>query len=199
MQLSWDERYNTPDYVYGKEPNLYFQSFIDSRPPGRILLPGEGEGRNAVYAARSGWTVDACDQSTVARDKALRLASEAGVVIHYSIADLLQWNIPEHTYDAIGLIFIHKSSADRALFYPGLIRGLKPGGFLVLESFSKKQLRNASGGPQDPEMLFSREELERDFRGLEILELYELEQELSEGLLHTGRADSIRMTARKPI
>ncbi len=197
MQQSWDERYSRPEYVYGKEPNLYFKAFIDTHRPGRILLPGEGEGRNAVYAARNGWIVEATDQSPVAREKALNLAAEAGVTITYDLGDLLTLEVPESTYDAIGLIFIHKNSEERVLYYPRLIKGLKPGGFLVLESFNKKQLRNTSGGPQDPAMLFNEGELRRDFKELDILELYELEQVLEEGLLHSGRADSIRMIAQK--
>ena len=76
MQPNWDERYSTPEYIYGKEPNLLFKAFIDSHNPGRVYLPGEGEGRNAVYAARKGWIVDAADQSPNAREKAMKLAAE---------------------------------------------------------------------------------------------------------------------------
>jgi SAM-dependent methyltransferase len=197
MQETWDERYSGPEYIYGKSPNLWFKTFIDGHPPGRILLPGEGEGRNAAYAAAHGWTVDATDQSANAREKAMKLAAKSGVEISYTLGDILALNVAEGAYDAIGLIFIHKSPAERALFYPKLIRGLKPGGIIVLEGFSKKQVRNTSGGPQDPLILLSVEELRHDFRDLEILELYEMEQVLTEGLLHQGKADTVRMTARK--
>jgi ubiquinone/menaquinone biosynthesis C-methylase UbiE len=197
MQETWDERYGRPEYIYGKNPNLWFRIFIDAHKPGRILLPGEGEGRNGVYAAVHGWTVDAVDQSANAREKALKLAAESGAEIRYSLGDLQEMKVPEGSYDAIGLIFIHKTPAQRELFYPKLIRGLKPGGFIVLEAFAKKQIHNTSGGPQDAELLFSAEELRHDFRDLEITELYELEQVLTEGLLHQGKADTVRMTACK--
>jgi 2-polyprenyl-3-methyl-5-hydroxy-6-metoxy-1,4-benzoquinol methylase len=197
MQETWDERYSGPEYIYGKNPNLWFKTFIDGHTPGKILLPGEGEGRNANYAAVHGWTVEATDQSANAREKALKLAAGSGVEISYTLGDLMEMKVPEASYDAIGLIFIHKTPDQRKLFYPKLIRGLKPGGFIVLEAFSKKQIHNTSGGPQDPELLFSAEELRHDFRDLEILELYELEQVLTEGLLHQGKADTIRMTAHK--
>ena len=197
MDQTWDERYSNPEYIYGKEPNKYFRDFIDSHKPGRLFLPGEGEGRNAVYAALRGWTVDAADQSAVAREKALRMAAESGVVIDYSVGNLLGMKIPEGVYDAIGLIYLHKTPGQRELFYPALIRSLKPGGFLVLEAFSVKQLKNMSGGPKDPVMLFTLEDLRESFGELEILELFELEQMLDEGLLHQGKADTIRMTARK--
>ncbi len=53
----WDIRYSDSEYAYGTEPNVYFKSFIDTHSSGKILLPGEGEGRNAVYAAVKGWEV----------------------------------------------------------------------------------------------------------------------------------------------
>ena len=197
MQNTWDERYSTPDYIYGREPNLYFKAFIDSQTPGRIFLPGEGEGRNAVYAARKGWTVDAADQSANARDKALKLAAEAGVTIHYEVGDLLQMPLPANTYDAIALIYLHKTPEQRQLFYPNLLRALKPGGKLVLEAFNKRQIANNTGGPKDLDMLFSKGELRELFRDLVIVELEEQEQWLEEGLLHVGKADTVRLLALK--
>jgi SAM-dependent methyltransferase len=197
MQNTWDERYSTPDYIYGKEPNLWFKAFIDSHQPGRVYLPGEGEGRNAVYAAKKGWTVDAADQSPIARDKAMKLAGEAGVSISYTVGDILLADLTAETYDAVGLIYIHKNPAERNIFYPALIRALKPGGYLVLEGFNKKQVNNTSGGPDNPEILFSIEELREGFKDLVVVELEEQEQVLEEGLLHVGKADTVRLLAVK--
>lgn len=197
MQQTWDERYGTPEYVYGKEPNKWFREFIDTHAPGRILLPGEGEGRNAAYAARHGWAVDALDQSANARAKALALAAEQNVVINYWIIDLLNVGPLPERYDAIGLIFIHKTPAQRDIIYPLLKNTLRPGGFIVLEAFTKEQLKNTSGGPKDPDMLFSREELLSDFRDMDMLVLTEHEEHFEEGLLHRGVANTIRMIAQK--
>lgn len=77
----WNKRYETNDTVYGIEPNEYFKSFIDSHKPGSILLPAEGEGRNAIYAAKRGWKVDAFDFSAVAQQKALLRAKQEKVHI----------------------------------------------------------------------------------------------------------------------
>ena len=57
----WDERFAAEEYIYGTEPNKFFREQLDKLPPGKILLLGEGEGRNAVYAAKSGWLVHAVD------------------------------------------------------------------------------------------------------------------------------------------
>ena len=197
MQPDWDERYSTPDYIYGKEPNLWFRAFIDSHRPGRIFLPGEGEGRNAVYAAGKGWMVDAADQSPNARDKALKLAQDAGVTINCEVGDILQMEFPAACYDAIGLIYLHKTPRQREVFYPKLLCSLKPGGKLVLEAFNKKQINNDTGGPKDISMLFNAAELREYFRELVIVELEEQQQWLEEGLLHQGKADTIRLLAYK--
>jgi len=88
MSQFWDERYGTENYVYGKEPNAFFSAQMERTEPGNMLLPGEGEGRNAVYAALKGWKVEAFDQSRVGQSKALNLASEMGVEINYKVCRL---------------------------------------------------------------------------------------------------------------
>ena len=74
MKNFWDERYSIKDYVYGTKPNHFFEEQIQKLKPGKILMLGEGEGRNAVFAAKLGWQVDAVDSSSVSKEKALKLA-----------------------------------------------------------------------------------------------------------------------------
>ena len=104
----WDERYSSKEYVYGKKPNHFFKEQIDKiSVPGKILLPGEGEGRNAIYAAKLGWKVDAFDQSSVAKLKALKLARENNVEINYSNVDLAKFIPQKNYYDCAAIIFVH--------------------------------------------------------------------------------------------
>ena len=65
MKTFWDARYSSKEFVYGKEPNDFFASELNKLNPGKMLLPGEGEGRNAAYAASQGWSVDAFDKETI--------------------------------------------------------------------------------------------------------------------------------------
>jgi len=109
----WDKRYGTEDYAYGKEPNAFFSTHLDGVDPGLLLLPGEGEGRNAVYSALNGWTVDAFDQSSVGKSKALALASELGVEINYLACLLEDFQFITNRYDAAGLLFFHSDPAGR--------------------------------------------------------------------------------------
>lgn len=193
----WNQRYNSQEFIYGIEPNAFLAGILLGELPGLLLLPAEGEGRNAVHAARLGWQVTAVDQSSVGRDKALALAGQVGVGIDYLLADLCSWEPPRETYDLLGLIYLHLPSAQRREVHRRLVSGLKPGGMVVLEAFGKAQLGNSSGGPQDPDLLYAVEDLREDFAGLNIRSLAEATVTLDEGPGHQGRAKVIRMIAEK--
>ncbi len=193
----WDVRYSESEYAYGTEPNLYFKSFIDSNSTGKILLPGEGEGRNAVYAALRGWEVYAVDQSKAGMYKAKKLAEINNVNLDYQVQDLSSFEPVIDAYDAIALIFLHLPPHAREHIHQKFIRLLKPGGLLMIEAFSKAQLGRKTGGPPVLEMLYNEEVLRNDFSELNILELYETIEEYREGPYHQGEAAVIRMVARK--
>lgn len=198
MKEMWERRYAADEYAYGEEPNAFFKACLDRLPaPGRILLPAEGEGRNAVYAARRGWRVDAFDFSPAGRDKALRLAERHGVHINYEVADYETAHIEPEAYDAVALIFAHTPDSIRRAVHRKLVSALKPGGHLFLEAYSKDQLAYGTGGPPTEALLYTRDDLREDFAALEILELEMLEAEIHEGRYHTGLASVVRLVARR--
>ena len=193
----WDARYGDSEYAYGTQPNVYFKSFIDSNSPGSILLPGEGEGRNAVYAALKGWEVFAVDQSETGMDKAKKLAEINHVNINYEVQELSSFEQEIDSYDAIALIFLHLPPQIREQIHHKLIRLLKPGGMLLIEAFSKAQFGRQTGGPPVIEMLYDEEILRNDLRDLSILELHETLEVYDEGPYHQGEAAVIRTIAKK--
>jgi 2-polyprenyl-3-methyl-5-hydroxy-6-metoxy-1,4-benzoquinol methylase len=197
MKSMWNQRYAAQEYVYGTEPNGFFRQELDKLEPGRILLPAEGEGRNAVYAAGCGWDVQAFDHSEEGRRKALRLASERKVTILYDLCDIESADYPEASFDVVALIFVHLPSEKRKAVLRRLTKFLKPGGTLILEGFSKEQLQFASGGPKDEDMLFSVAELEDDFADLMIMEISRHLLTIDEGSHHRGDASVVRLVARK--
>ena len=198
MKEMWEERYAADEYAYGEEPNAFFKACLDRLPdPGRILLPAEGEGRNAVYAARRGWTVDAFDFSEAGRQKALRLAERHGVDINYEVADYETAHVAPGAYDAVALIFAHKHESIRSAVHEKLASALKPGGYLFLEAYSKEQLGYGTGGPPTAELLYTLEDVREDFSELDILELEVVEAEIHEGRYHTGLASVVRLVARR--
>jgi len=195
----WNKRYAEPEYAYGKEPNEHFKHVIDGLKPGKILLPGEGEGRNAVYAAIKGWKVTAIDLSNEGRNKALKLAAENNVDIEYTVSTFDEYNFTENEYDAIALIFVHFKQENRERIHRTITRALKNGGVLLIEAFSKSQINNNSGGPKDILSLYSIEDLRQDFQNFAIESLTENQIQLSEGIHHKGTADVIRLKAIKKI
>ena len=188
----WDERYSSAEYVYGIEPNTFFKEQIDKIPlPGKLFLPGEGEGRNAVYAAKLGWRVDAFDQSSVAKLKALKLAIENNVTINYSNVDLAKFTPQKNHYDCAAIIFVHSE------FHKKMIELIKPNGKIILELFSKDQFGKSSGGPQDLEMLYTFDEIKNDFEEMETILIEEKNVLLNEGDKHKGNASIIRYVGEK--
>ena len=199
MKEHWDERYSAEEYIYGTRPNAWFAEKLSGINPGKLLLPAEGEGRNAVFAATLGWDVSAFDQSEEGKKKALKLAAGKGVAINYTIADLTTFNCHEAHFDAIALIFVHMPVEIRQMVHQNLIKCLKPGGYLILEAFTKKQIQNTSGGPRTELLLYESEYLQNDLSELEIIEFEETTTVLSEGPLHQGEAFVLRLLAHKPI
>ncbi len=197
MNKFWDLRYAGEDFAYGTEPNNFFREMIDSLPPGRILLPGEGEGRNAVYAARNDWQVTAFDQSTTGRQKALQLAEENNVKIDYHISTAEEF-LCDKDFDAVGIVFLHLQPDLRTDFHRKLIDCLNPGGIIFMEVFEKRQIKKSTGGPKNTDMLYSIEELKHDLQTLDIKSINETAVHLREGPYHNGEAHVIRLVAKKP-
>jgi hypothetical protein len=193
----WNERYQQSDYAYGKTPNLFYFTELQKLTPGKLLLPFEGEGRNAVAAAKLNWEVTAFDISEKGKDKAGKLAEENHVQIDYKLGELSQLALKDNSFDAIALIYAHLPPAMRSSFHQTLISKLKPGGWLILEAFHPKQLGNPSGGPKQLDMLYTEDLLAADFAELKIILLTNTEVELDEGLYHKGKAHVVRMVARK--
>lgn len=193
----WDERYRQSGYVYGTEPNRFYREQLVKLPPGRILLPCEGEGRNAVFAAQLGWEVDAFDFSEEARNKAIQLAAEYGTKINYFLQAAEDFVSRPDNYDVIALIYAHFRPGVRKTFHRKLVLSLKPGGILLMEAFHKEQIRNTSGGPRDPEMLYDETMLLEDFEQLQISLLERYSLNLDEGEYHQGKADVVRVIAQK--
>lgn len=198
MQQFWNERYAQTDLAYGQQPNVFLKDQLNGLQPGKILFPAEGEGRNAVYAARQGWDVVAFDYSEASRNKARQMAAKAGVSLEYQVQNANDFSLEADSLDAIALIYAHFPAPTREIFHHNLQAWLKPKGIVMLEAFHPRQLQYASGGPKQESMLYSPHMLLEDFKDLEILLLEELEIVLDEGPYHQGPAYVTRLVARKP-
>ncbi|MBF4507474.1 class I SAM-dependent methyltransferase [Flavobacterium sp. JLP] len=198
----WNDRYSNEEFAYGTEPNNYLKEQIEKLNPGTILFPAEGEGRNAVFAAKLGWKVAAFDISEEGKNKAIKLAEINNVVIDYQVGELETLNYQPEQFDAIALIYAHFPGEIKSAIHKTLETYLRKNGVIIFEAFSKKHLEYLAlndkvGGPKDIESLFSVEEIKADFPNYEIIELEEKEIELNEGLFHNGKGAVIRFVGRK--
>jgi len=197
MKEFWNERYRNTQYVYGKKPNVFFAQQLEKLAPGTLILPCEGEGRNAVYAAKQGWKTNAFDYSQEAKAKALQLANNMQVDIRFDVIDVNDAEYPNNSADVVAFIYTHFPENTRTRIHQKAIKWLKPGGKIILEAFTPLQLNNSSGGPKDASMLYTTDMMKNDFKTMDIELLVETQTELSEGEFHEGNADILRMVAVK--
>jgi SAM-dependent methyltransferase len=197
---TWNKRFQQADYLFGTTPNAYLQSHAARYPrSGTALCVADGEGRNSVWLARQGLQVDAFDISEVGVAKARTLAHAAGVQVNYAVADCASWDWPQDHYDLVAAIFIQFADpAMRARLFAHMVRALKPGGLLILQGYTPKQLEYKTGGPPLVENLYTEELLRTSFADLELIELRLYEDDLAEGQHHLGRSALCGMVARKP-
>jgi len=198
----WNDRYSKEEFAYGEAPNNYLKEQLTKIPVGTILFPAEGEGRNAVFAAKLGWKVSAFDISNEGKNKAIRLAEKNNVTIDYKVGDLETLDFEAEKFEAIALIYAHFPANIKSLYHKTLDKYLKSNGLIIFESYSKKHIDHVTanekvGGPKDVESLFSIEEIKSDFPNYEFIELAEKVIELNEGLYHNGTGSVIRFLGRK--
>lgn len=194
----WDERYTGEEYFFGTEPNDFLAEVADRVPRGDVLCLADGEGRNGVYLATLGNHVTSIDASSVALDKANKLAAAKGTSLTTIHADLAEYDLGEDRWDCIVCIFFHMQPEFRRTMHARVARALKPGGYLILEAYTPEQLKFRTGGPPVAEMLQTLETLQEDFPDLEFVQAEEKEREVHEGKGHAGHSSVVQLLARKP-
>lgn len=195
----WDERYKNPDYVFGETPNDFLAHRHTLIPKdSKVLVLGDGEGRNGVFLARKRCKVTSVDASAVGLEKARALAAKHKVSIETIEAYLPNIDIEKGTWDAVVLIFLHLPDGERQAVHQLAIDALRPGGLLILEAFTPEQLGKPSGGPKSADFMYTAELLRSDFSGaMDIEGLAEVETILHEGPGHEGPASVVRLIASK--
>lgn len=192
----WDERYASDEFVYGTEPNDFLREHANLLS-GPILSLAEGEGRNAVFLASLGHDVLGVGSSAVGLAKAQKLASANGVSIQTEVVDLYTYQPPTNAFGAVVSIFAHLPSRYRQRLHAELQQAIQPGGLFLLEAYSQAQLHYATGGPKDVDLLLTPQALAHEFSNFDILLCHEIEREVIEGRLHTGKASVVQFIAKK--
>ncbi|WP_165988046.1 bifunctional 2-polyprenyl-6-hydroxyphenol methylase/3-demethylubiquinol 3-O-methyltransferase UbiG [Streptomyces sp. YIM 98790] len=165
---AWDERYAAAELVWGREPNRWVAGETGELPPGRALDLAAGEGRNAVWLAGRGWRVTAVDFSAVALERGRELvaagAPEAAERIRWVRADVTDpsaWADWERRggFGLVLISYLHLPAGPRRDVWRRAAGATAPGGTLLVVGHDATNIAEGTGGPQDPEVLYSPDEV----------------------------------------
>lgn len=197
--MDWDANYAAGGYLYGTEPHQFLRRMLPQLPKsGNALCLAEAGGRNGVFLAENGFDVLCVDLSAVGLAHARDLAQSRGVELHTQTADLGSYDFPTETYEVITAIYAHMPKAVLAKALAGAQRALKPGGYFIGVWYATEQIHYQTGGPQDPEMLYSLAEIQRLLPALEWPIAEEVIDTVIEGSRHTGKCAIIYCLGHKP-
>jgi SAM-dependent methyltransferase len=196
---TWNKRFAGEDFLFGTAPNAWLREQAGAWAAGqRVLCVADGEGRNSVWLAGRGLQVDAFDIAEVGVAKARKLAAQQGVQVDFQVADCDAFAWPQAAYDGVAAIFIQFADpALRERLFARMQQCLKPGGVLVLQGYTPKQLEYRTGGPPLASHLYTEAMLREAFAGMDILTLREYEADVAEGSGHHGRSALIGLVARR--
>ncbi|OYU69274.1 MAG: SAM-dependent methyltransferase [Alphaproteobacteria bacterium PA2] len=199
-QNPWDKRYAQEGYLFGVEPNAFLAQCNSYLKVGkRALAVADGEGRNGVWLAEQGLSVLSIDNSAVAQEKARKLADSRGVRIDLEQVDLAHWTWPQEAFDVVVAIFIQFAPPElRTEIFRNIKVALKPGGLLLLQGYRPEQIANGTGGPQQPDHLYTEAMLREAFHDFEIVTLKSHDTPIHEGVGHEGMSALIDLVASKP-
>ncbi|MHB8379097.1 MAG: class I SAM-dependent methyltransferase [Acidimicrobiales bacterium] len=193
----WEERYSAPTYFYGTEPNAFLRASLATLPKGAAMCLAEGEGRNALFLAESGYRVSSVDVSPAGVDKTKRLAEERGVIVNAVVGDLAHFDLGHECWDLVVSIFAHVPPDVRRVLHRRVVDSLKPGGALLLEAYTPNQVGRDTGGPQAVEMTMTLEGLRGELAPLVFTHAEELDRDVLEGIGHTGPGAVVQVIAYK--
>ena len=190
---AWDERYAASELVWSREPNQLVAAELADLPPGTAVDLAAGEGRNAIWLASRGWSATAVDFSQVALDKGERLARAAGLDVTWVCADATTWRPPEPV-DLVVVAYLQLPGDERRRAVRGAVESLRPGGTLLLVAHDSTNLTDGTGGPQDPAVLMTAEDVVADLAGLDV-EVVRAERVAREVASDDGHGGEVRRTA----
>jgi SAM-dependent methyltransferase len=198
-QTMWDKRFSTPDYVFGEAPNAFLASQAHLLGSGKALAVADGEGRNSVWLAQQGLSVDAFDFSSPAIVKAQALAAKHKVKVNFTCSDWQSFDWPTAHYDLVAGIFFQFAAPDeRTQLFEKINKSMKPGDLLIIQGYGKNQLKYNTGGPGKLDHLYDDALMREAFAGYEVLVCDTYETTIQEGAGHSGMSALVGFVARKP-
>jgi SAM-dependent methyltransferase len=161
----WDRRYAGSELLWTGKPNRFLVAEAGDLPPGRALDLACGEGRNAIWLADQGWQVTGVDFSGVALEKARRLAAARGIEAEWVAADLLEYRPERRGYDLVIAFYLQVSDPQRRQILRAAGDAVAAGGTLLVVAHDSRNLEQGHGGPRDPSVLYTTEDVAGDLDG----------------------------------
>jgi SAM-dependent methyltransferase len=163
----WNRRYAALDPIHATDvPNRFLVAEVAGLGPGRALDLGCGAGRNAVWLAERGWRVTAVDYSDVALDIARARSAARGVDVEWIAADVVAWTPPSRAFDLVCVLYVQLPPAERRRLLARAVDAVRPGGTLLVVGHDLLNLTEGWGGPRQPEVLYTPEDLAAEIDGL---------------------------------
>jgi SAM-dependent methyltransferase len=191
----WDERHAAREPIESHEPDPSLAAVAGGLVPGRAIDLAAGDGRNAIWLAARGWQVTAVDFSAVALDRARAAAEEAGASVAWVNADLLEWRPEARSFELVAVMFLHLPAHERRAVYAGAAEAVAPGGRLLVVGHDLSNLTAGTGGPQDPDVLFTPERIAGDLAGLVVERAEVVRRDVGEG---RTALDAVVVAVRPP-
>lgn len=166
----WNKRYGSTPLLFPGEPSQVLIGLTGELLPGRALDLASGEGRNAFHLAREGWKVTAVDFSDVAAEKGKALADKLGLSVIWEIEDLTLYSPEPEAFDLVCIFYLHLPWEELSEVIRRASAALVPGGTLLVVGHDRSNLEEGTGGPQNPELLYTAEEITGVIGNLEIKE-----------------------------
>ena len=193
---AWNQRYADAELVWSAEANRFVVQEVSDLPPGRALDLGAGEGRNAIWLAERGWRVTAVDFSDIGLQKARRLAEARGVEIDWTEADLRSYSPAPNAFDLVVLLYIHLPAEERRALVGRAADAVAVGGTLLVVGHDRSNLGEGYGGPQDPAILFSPDDITDDLAGIKNLRLVRADRVMRPVMTDDGERHAIDALVR---
>jgi SAM-dependent methyltransferase len=193
---AWNQRYADAELVWSAEANRFLVQEVADLPPGRALDLGAGEGRNAIWLAERGWRVTAVDFSGTGLQKARRLAEARGVKVNWIEADLRTYSPARGAFDLVVLVYIHLPGEERRALVRRAADAVAAGGTLLVIGHDRSNIEEGYGGPQDPTILFSPDDISDDLAGIEELRVMRADRVMRPVMTDDGERNAIDALVR---
>lgn len=194
-KLNWNKKYSEREWVWSPEPTTALVETLIDLPAGQALDLGAGEGRNSIWLAAKGWQVTAVDFSSVGIEKGQQIAKKQSLDINWRCHDLEDFTAATDSFSLLIWVYVHIPNSLRQSIWTRLLSSLKPGGHFIYIGHDPANIGRGAGGPQNAEVLASRDDVCSDLQGFQILESKLIERPYGTDPGHGGQTNATALDA----